>query len=252
MHELAWLIAAIFLPLFPLAMGFNVLFQKARSIWLKIMMVLVWPLPGVFIVQSLALSVPDWVIYWALFTAVLYGFRAVVIKDFGIWTGFLATSAWALGWLALKYGIRTDELLMHVLSFSLPLALLLLLVDELEKRYQSAYVSVVSGLAQAQPRLAILFVFTLLAVIGSPLFPSFFTMLDALTHSVTVFPAVALGLGLVWLMWSWSGISILQELLIGAKPQMQQRDISQGGMLVYGASLMALVVGGLYLSRILL
>jgi NADH:ubiquinone oxidoreductase subunit 4 (subunit M) len=252
MQELSWIIAAFFLPLFPLGMVFNALFQRVHIVWLRVALLLAWPLPGIWILQTAVPLIPDWVSYWALFSAVLYGFRAVVVKEFGVWIGFLATSTWALNWIALKFGVAFNELLLHVLAFSLPLSLLAILVAELERRYESAYAGIISGLAQAQPRLSGLLVVAMLAVIGSPLFPAFFSMLDTLTHTVTALPAIAVGVVTVWFLWSWSGIRLLQELLVGSAPQVRHADISYGITMIYGSSLLVLIIAGLYLSGVLL
>lgn len=252
MQELSWIIAALFLPLFPLGMLFNALFQRVRIVWLRVALLLAWPLPGIWILQTATPVIPGWIVYLALFSAVLYGFRAVVVKEFGVWIGFLATSTWALNWVALAYGVKFDELVLHALAFSIPLSLLAILVAEVERRYESAYAGIISGLAQAQPRLSGLFVFAMLAVIGSPLFPSFFSMLDTITHTVTALPAIAVGVVTVWLLWSWSGIRLLQELLVGSASQMQQADVSYGVTMLYGASLVVLIIAGLYLSGVLL
>lgn len=252
MQELSWIIAALFLPLFPLGMVFNALFQRVHIVWLRVALLLAWPLPGVWILQDVKPIVPDWVIYWALFSALLYGFRAVVVKEVGVWIGFLATSTWALAWIGFEFGVRLDELVLHTLAFSLPLSLLAILVAELEKRYESAYAGIVSGLAQAQPRLSGLLVIAMLAVIGSPLFPAFFSMLDTITHTITALPAIAVGVVSVWLLWSWSGICLLQELLVGSTSAVRHDDVSHGITMVYGASLVILIIAGLYLSRVLL
>jgi len=252
MQELSWIVAALFLPLFPLGMVFNALFQRVRIAWVRVIILLVWPLPGIWILQNASLVIPDWIVYWALFSAVLYGFRAVVVKEIGVWIGFLATSTWALNWIALASGVVLDELVLHVLAFSLPLSLLTILVADLERRYGSAYTGVVSGLAQAQPRLSGMFVVAMLAVIGSPLFPAFFSMLDIITHTIMALPVIAFGLVMVWLLWSWSGIRLLQELLVGPAPQVQHDDISRSIAITYGMSLVMLIIGGLYLSRVLL
>ncbi len=254
MQELSWILAALFLPLFPLGMVFNALFQRVRYVWLRVALMLVWPLPGIWILQNTTAVVPEWVMYWALFSAALYGFRAVAVKEFGVWVGFLATSTWALNWIALGNGVKLDQLVIHVLAFSLPLSLLTILVAELERRYQSAYTGVVSGLAQAQPRLSGLFVMAILAAIGSPLFPAFFSMLDVITHTLMVLPVIAAGVVLVWLLWSWSGIRLLQDLLAGVPPAttVSHGDISYVVTTVYSSSLVVLIIGGLYLSGVLL
>lgn len=252
MQELSWIVAALFLPLFPLGMVFNALFQRIRIVWLRVALLLAWPLPGVWILQTVTPVIPDWIVYWALFSAALYGFRAVVVKEVGVWTGFLATSAWALSWIALEFGVTLHELVLHAFAFSLPLSLLVILVAEVEKRYESSYAGIISGLAQAQPRLSGLFVVAMLAVIGSPLFPAFFTMLDTVTHTFTALPAIAVGVVMVWLLWSWSGVRLLQELLVGSGSQVRHADISQGVTTIYGSSLVMLVIAGLYLSGVLL
>ena len=252
MQDLSLLIAAFFLPLFPFGMIFNALFQRLPNVPLRVSLLLLWPLPGIWILQSMAPVIPVWLTYWALCSALLYGFRAVVVKDFRVWIGFLASSTWALSWIALSFGAKPVEVFFHVLAFSLPLLLLILLVAELEKRYESAYVSVISGLAQALPRLSVLLVITMLAAIGSPIFPAFVSMLDTVSHAIAVLPSIAIGLVIVWLLWSWSGIELLQQLLIGTSPQVQQRDISQPVMMIYTSLLLLLAIGGLYLSRVLL
>ena len=252
MQEMTWILAALFLPLFPLGMVFNALFQRVRIVAIRVVMLLAWPLPGIWILQNTSADLPGWVIHWAMFSAVLYGFRAVVVQEFGVWIGFIATSTWALNWIALESGVMPKELLLHALAFSLPLTLLAILVAELEKRYESAYAGIVSGLAMAQPRLSGLFVFAMLAVIGSPLFPAFFSMLDTVIHTATVLPGVALGVVAVWLLWSWSGIRLLQDLLVGPASVALHKDISYGVMATYGSSLVVLVLGGLYLSGVIL
>ena len=252
MHEYSWIVAAFFLPLFPLGMVFNAIFQRIQFTALRVIILLIWPLPGIWILQTGTTLIPDWIIYWALFSAVLYGFRAVVIKDFGIWIGFLATSTWALIWIALVFGVEPDHLMMHALAFSLPLSLLTVLVAELERRYESAYTGVISGLAHAQPRLSGLFVIAMLAAIGSPLFPAFFSMLDTITHTMATLPAIVIGVVTVWLLWSWSGIRLLQDLLVGPAMPVSHDDISYGVTMTYGSSLVVLLIGGFYLSGLLL
>jgi len=245
------LLAGFFLPLFPLGMIFNLLFQRTRFAGLRAIMLLLWPLPGVWLVTS-AIHVPDWLLLWALFSAVLYGFRAVVVKEFGVWIGFLATSAWALGWTVLGIDSQVQKLAVHVMAFSLPLALLVFLVAELERRYESAYAGIVSGVAQAQPRLSAMLVLVVLAVIGSPLFPAFFSMLSNITQAISIAPLVAVGLTFVWLLWSWSGVRLLQELLVGPAGAGRHKDMGTGIMLTYGLSLLILLSAGIYISGVLL
>jgi NADH:ubiquinone oxidoreductase subunit 4 (subunit M) len=176
----------------------------------------------------------------------------VVVKELSVWTGFIATSAWSLLWVAEYLGARVDDLIMHAFAFSLPLVLLAILVARLERQYESAYVGVVTGLAQEQPRMTGIFVVVILAVIGSPLFPSFFSLLSNINNVVMVMPSIALAIVLVWLLWSWSGIRLLQELVVGDPAVIQYDDISHSMTIVFFISFVLLVAGGLYMSEVLL
>lgn len=246
------LLAAIFLPLFPLGMAFNLVFQRTRNAWLRSVLLLTWPCAGLYILKATAVQVPVEFAFWALISAVLYGFRALVIREVSVWTGFIATSAWALIWVSLAVGLDPGQLVFHVSAFSLPLVLLVLMTAEVELRYESAYAGIVSGIAEAQPRLAGVLVIIMLAVIGSPLFPAFFALLDSLMHAVQVLPVAALGVGVVWMLWSWSGIQLLQRLLVGPATAVRGSDMSRIMTFGYGLSLSALLVAGIYLSGMML
>jgi len=252
MQHLNWILAALFLPLFPLGMVFNALFQRVHMVSLRVGLLLLWPLPGVWILQHSPAAIPEWAVYWALFSAVLYGFRAVAVKEFGVWIGFLATSSWVLNWAGFESGVGANDVVFHVLAFSLPLSLLTILVAELERRYESAYTGVISGLAQGQPRLSGLFVVAMLSVIGSPLFPSFFSMLDKIKQTVIVLPVITVGLIAVWFLWSWSGMRLLQGLLVGPAVQISRGDVGYGVTVTFTTLFIILIAVGIYLTKVML
>lgn len=252
MTSMSLLLAGLFLPLFPMSIVFNFVFQRASSAWLRVFTILVWPLPGLWLIENSTTELLDIYVYWAMFTSILYGFRTVVVKELSVWTGFIATSAWSLLWVAEYLGAKVDDLIMHTFAYSIPLVLLALIVARLERQYESAYVGVVTGLAQEQPRTTGIIVVVMLAVIGSPLFPSFFALLSNINNVVMALPSVALAITLVWLLWSWSGIRLLQELVVGDPAVIQHKDISHGKAMLYGASFVLLVAGGLYMSEVLL
>jgi hypothetical protein len=54
-----------------------------------------------------------------------------------------------------------------------------------------------------------------LAAVGTPPVPGFFTLLATTIHALPVSPGVALVTVTVWLLWTWSGIRILQGLVVG-------------------------------------
>lgn len=252
MQSYVWLLAALFLPLFPLSMVFNSVYQRLSMPLVRFVLIIVWPFTGVWILQNVNTQPPDWLIYWALATALLYAFRAVAVKEMAMWSGFLATSAWAMGWILFIVGDGVNELSFHILSFALPLAVMSLLLGELIHRYESAYAGIVSGVAVAQPRLSGLIIMAMMAAIASPLFPGFFSMLQIITTLVITYPLIATGLLLVWLIWSWSGIRLLQELLVGPALPVKYRDISRARAVSYGSLIVLLLLSGLYLSGVLL
>jgi len=248
MQTLYWMLAGLFLPLFPLSMLFNAIYQRTDNVWLRVLLLLIWPLPGIWLLDISVGEMPGWLPLWALLSSVLYAFRAVVIRDLGIWSGFMATSAWSLAWLATGSEAPAVTLLMHVVSFSMPLLVLNFLAAEIERRYESVYAGIVSGLGLTVPRLSGLLVITILAVISSPLFPGFFSMLSNITHSLMDNPLAGLGVGIIWLLWSWSGIRLLQLFLVGQESRSNHADIGRVAGLGYLTLLILLITGGLYLS----
>ncbi len=270
MEILIWMAAGFFLPLFPFTVVFNALFQRFHQTWLRTLLVLLWPLPGIALLSTLvgekASSVlPDWLLIWALLTALLYGFRGIVVKELGIWSGYVVTSAWSLLWItygftaiAFSLPLVVQTLILQALSFSLPLVGLIMLITELERRYDSAYAGIVSGVAQAQPVLAGLITLFTLALIASPIFPSFFFMLFNITLVIKAQPVLSAGLAMVWLLWSWSAMRLLQDLLVGppcspvsTSPQRNDltgQDVSKTVALLYGSIIVMLGLAGIVIA----
>ena len=134
MSEIWLLMAGLFLPLFPLSMVFNELFNRLGNGKLRSVLLLVWPQLGLAIVSATGVEIPGWILAWALLTALLYGFRALVLREVNLWAGFVATSAWAVLWPVIgDNSAGLSGLVFYGLGFSVPLALLVLLSGELEK-----------------------------------------------------------------------------------------------------------------------
>ena len=125
------------------------------------------------------------------------------------------------------------------------MALMAALTGELEKRYGAAYLGLYGGLAQTIPRFSGVLVMVVLAVIATPLFPAFFAMLSIIIKAIPAAPSVAIGVGIVWMLWSWAGAKLLQGLIVGQK-QAAVVDLSVANMGLYIAILAALLLGGVY------
>ena len=240
-----YLLAGLFLPLFPLSMVFNRLFNRVRSAPLRGLVLLLWPQLGLSLIALAGPAVPAWLVGWALLSSALYAFRALALREVGAWSGFLATSAWGLLWIPAMVGTEAGLLRAYALGFSAPLLLLVLLTSELERRFGAAYTDLYGGLAQTLPRLAGVLVVVVLAVIATPLFPGFFGMLAAI---VAAAPATALGLAVVWLLWSWAGARLLQGLVVGPAGAVAAMDLSPIVTWAYALALGALIVAGVLLG----
>jgi NADH:ubiquinone oxidoreductase subunit 4 (subunit M) len=245
MSPMAYLFAGFFLPLFPFSTAFTVLFARLRNATLRGALLLAWPQLGLTLLKATDADIPSWIIAWALITSMLYGFRALALREVGLWTSFLATSAWALLWIPALAG--TEDLLVrrYALGFSAPLVLLALLTAGLERRFGAAYTGLYGGLSQTLPRLSGVLVMVVLAAIATPLFPSFFGMLATI---VAATPATALTLVAIWLLWSWAGARLLQGLLVGPAGEADVPDLGRAASWAYAAVLVALVIGGLHLA----
>lgn len=236
------LIGGLFLPLFPLSAGLNLLLARVDDPRLRALLLLVWPQLGIGLLALGPAEIPGWIMVWAVASSVLYAFRALAVRDLGVWAGYLASSGWALLWLLAGAGAALGELSLAAAGFSLPLMLLVLLSAGLVERFGAAYTGLYGGLALLLPRFSLALVLVVLAIMATPFFPSFFAMLGILTGLVSQAPWVAAGAGLSWLLWSWAGARLLQGLIVGTPDGASAADLSgrEGAMLLAG--LMILLV----------
>lgn len=242
---LTLLLAGLFLPLFPLSMGFNFLLSRAGHVALRVLLFL-WPLAGLLLLQNLEIVIPDWIPPLALFTSALYAFRALALRDIGEWSGFLATSSWALLWIPLQQGTPHLTVAFYALAFSLPLVLLLFLGAGLERRFGAACTGLYGGLAASMPRFSALLVLVVLAIIATPLFPAFFIMIATIVQAMSAMPVIAAGVVGIWLLWSWAGAWLLQGLVAGEPGETRIADLRAGATLGYALAIVLMVAVGLY------
>ena len=243
MSYLSLLLIALFLPLFPLSIVFNAAYARLKQPLLRMALLLGWPLTGLYLYSVLQPQLPDWLVTWALATAVFYAFRLLAMREMGIWSGYFATSAWACLWLPLLYGDANTML--YVFWFGVPLLILALLISALEKRYGAAYTELYGGLAQTIPRFSGVFVVTVLALVATPVFPAFLGMLNILVASQ---PLVAITLVGMWAIWSWAGMRLIQGMIVGDPSS----DVIEDLPLIYtwgfGVLMLLLIAAGFTLT----
>ena len=239
------LLIGVFLPLFPFSIVFNALFERFTQPLARSLLLLVWPLAGIYLAQGIDRQLPEWITIWALATAVLYAFRLLAVKDMGLWIGFLATSVWSLQWVGLNAGINGEQLYHSALGFSIPLVLLVLISKHIELRFGAAYADLYGGLAVTTPRLSGVLVFAVLAATATPVFPAFFTMLHTI---VSATPGVMVSILLVWLLWSWASARLLHGLIVGPIVGEKIQDIGTVSTWLYAVLLVVLAFIGIYLT----
>lgn len=245
MTALGLLLIGIFLPLFPFSMAFNALLERVTQPLLRSLLLVAWPQVGLWVLSTQTPEIPSWLTVWALATSLLYAFRLVAMREIGRWTGFLATSAWALLWLPTYAGIPPYQLWTFAAGFSLPLVFLSLLAQMLERHFGAAYTGLYGGLARRMPRFAGVLVISVLAATATPIFPTFFAVLHALIVSQ---PVPALVLTAIWLIWSWAAARLLQGLIVGPAEPSPELDLPIAATWGYAAGLAGLIIAGLILT----
>jgi len=254
MSSLGYLAAAVFLPLFPFSMLFNRLFARLDNAAARMGLLLLWPQLGVLALGTLGERPPAWMLRWAVATAALYALRSVAVRDLGLWTGYMATSAWALLWLAAAFGIAAADwvLALQAAGLSLPFVLLAWLVGRIETELGAAYAGVGGGLAETLPRLSGILVLAILAAVASPLVPGFFALLATTVHALPVMPGVATLILTIWLLWAWSGARTLRGFIVGPACAEPKRDLGITATGLLGLAFVVLVLAGISISGVLI
>jgi len=249
---LSILLIAIFLPLFPMSMVFNALLENIKPNGLRVLLFILWPLIGVLIAINSEFVIPGWLLPLALSTSLLYAIRLLTLREVNQWTGFLATSTWSLLWLPVIEGNSAELLYGFATGMSVPLVLLVLLAAGLERRFGAAYTGLYGGLARTIPRYAGVLVTVVIAAVATPLFPTFFFMLDMVVETISTTPSAALVLLFIWLFWSWAGARLIQGLIVGRASHNKIADMSIASISFYSIVLIVLMLGGIYLAGAIL
>lgn len=233
------ILAACLLPLFPFSLIFNAVYARVAHPLARAALVLAWPQAGLWALAASGATVPGWVQPWALATALLYGVRALTLRDAGLWLAYLSIALGALLWLAPAPALAW--------AFAAPLALLALAIGAIATRYGAAFAGYPDALAARSPRLAGVFALAVLAASGMPPFSGFFVWLH---WALDTRPAAAAVLLVVWLLWSWAAVRLLQGLLVGrmAPDAAAPRDLGRGAVWGYALAFAALLAGGVWLA----
>lgn len=241
-------VAAVLLPVFPTSLVFNALLNWTPTWWARAAAVIALPQAGVALVGSAPstrlplVHSPGWIAL-VIFSSVLYAFRAISVREVAIWARLMATSGLSLVWILVAPARGGHSMAVAALAWSVPAALLMIFAGLLSERTGGAYLGLQGGLATVAPRMSAVLTLSALALVATPVFPSFFALLQ-------VFDLLALywlwPLLVVLLVWGWSVGSFLQQLLFGAYRGERIPDLGP-----VGASSGAVVLGGLAISAVI-
>lgn len=224
MSLLLLILAAFFLPLFPASVVFNRLAAATDPLAARLALFVLWPQIGVLLILWVDLAVaPGLIAAWAVLSAILYAFRMLTVREVGRWTTMLASSAWPLVWLYALQAPAATNLVALTLALTAAPVLMLLVRAALASRLEAAYTGLHGGLAQDLPRLSGVIVVATLAAMALPLFPGFFALL-AVLGGATLWGAM--GILLIWLLWSWAGARLLEGTVFGPRSGPIAPDLS--------------------------
>lgn len=245
-ESLPHLAAALwFLPLFPMSGIFVFLTTRLlRAAWLRGVVFVVWPIAGELLLGHA--TPPTWIRAWALITALLYAVRLLATRDLRRWTTYLGVSAFSLLWLL---DPTTGHGWLAALAMGVPLGLITIPCAALEQRFGAAYAGLYGGLPLRQPRLSAILTLLVLASIATPGFPAFFVLTGIAFHAHAVFAA---GMLLVWIIWGWASVVLLQGFMSGKAPAERVPDLGDITWFAMVVAIAATALAGLTLAAALL
>lgn len=263
------LLAGLFLPLYPLSALPNALLQgqlnadvgkgsdRRPSTGFKIPLLLIFPVIGVGLATlATRIADPDPALLalfgvWGGITSVLYAFRLLSAKDGEIWISHLFSSALALIWIGIAYGV---DPLLPAIALSVSLLPLVFMLDQLTRRFGIARSGLYPGLCCRMPWFSHLFVLAVLTAIAVPFSPSFFAIAALAFGGVAADEVVVLvPICLSWLLWSWAGVNLLTGVVWGIpRDDLAYRDLDPRHAFGVGGGMIALGVFGILLVEVAL
>ena len=246
-----WILAGLFVPLFPLSWLFNRLVASLPAGTAQGLAVLVLPQVGIELLRLAPhgrlcpVGLRPWVMALATASALLYAVRALSARELGIWTRFVLCSGLATVWLAWAVGEPTLVLRLMALGWALPASVALYLTGVLVGRVGGAYMGLHGGLVAVMPRMTASLVFAVLALTVTPVFPAFFMLWRGLGSIPVAW--IPFWLPLLFL-WGWAAGRLFQDLLFGDYRGEPVADIGSMSVALIGfvflASLVVSLVGG--------
>jgi NADH:ubiquinone oxidoreductase subunit 4 (subunit M) len=259
---LSLLAAGLFLPLYPLSIGANLLLKRQppldaadplASPAVKVAAILLMPLAGVALLElglhlagDSAGTLATTFAIWGGLTSILYAFRLLSARDGKIWIAQMYTSALALVWVGLVHGVPP---LLPALGLALSLLPLTILLSSLTRRFGIARVGLFPGLSSRMPVFSGMFVAAVLVAVAVPFSPAFFAIADLAFGGVGDNELITLApVSLSWLLWTWAGINLITGFVFGTpRDDLAYVDLERRTAMLYGTGMLALSLFGIFL-----
>jgi hypothetical protein len=259
---LLFLLAGLFLPLYPLSIGANLLLKRQVGFdgadplsrpSVKAAAIVLMPLIGVGLMQlGLALAADEahqlinLFALWGGLTSLFYAFRLLSVRDGRIWIAQIYSSALALIWIGAAHQVPP---LLPTLGLTLSLLPLSFLLAQLTRRFGIARVGLYPGLGISMPVFSALFVPAVLVAVAVPFSPAFFAIIDLAFGGLGANELIVLApLSLSWLLWTWAGINLLTGIVFGTpREDLSYVDFGRRDAMLYGFGMLALSLFGIVL-----
>lgn len=240
-----WL-AVFFLPLYPMSAVLSGVYMRSTHPLSRALLLLIWPQMGVALLFFAPTPVPAALVPWGIGSAVFYALRMLTVRDLDRWAVFCAISGWSLTWGLAAAMVPSQHLVLFVLGFSLPAALLAILSGSLVRRFGAAYAGLCTGWGARLPYLSALLIGSALAAIATPPFPGFFGVLSLMLQLNLAGVVAVL---LTWLIWGWAAARLLQGFVFGKPASQPLADIKGLATAFYVLLLSGFTLAGIYLAR---
>lgn len=259
---LTFLLAGLFLPLYPLSIGANLLLKRQPPIGgpdplsgpsVKAAAILLMPVAGVALVQlGLSLAgeaarvMATGFAVWGGLSSMLYAFRLLSVRDGKIWIAQLYCSALALVWIGVPQGV---PLLLPAVGLALSLLPLTVLLSYLTRRFGIARVGLYPGLSGRMPVFSVLFVAAVLVAVAVPFSPAFFAIADLAFGGVGANELITLApVSLSWLLWTWAGVNLIAGIVFGTpRDDLVYVDLDRRAAVLHGVGMLLLSLFGIFL-----
>ncbi len=214
---LAFVVAGLLLPLFPLHSAYVAALTRLPRVWVFVLSA-VLPLAGIFILRTIPAIPPSLqpaVSALALVGAMYASIKAVAQKSVPHLIAYAGLAFYSiLWWQIASVGSVTGEAVIYTVAVVLVIGGILLAWDRLQVRYGNLPMNRIGGLVRPMPKFGLCLALLVMAAVGLPPFGLGFSFIGLMLGAPTVTAGTFVVL-LTWFAASWYLFKLMQRLLFG-------------------------------------